>query len=156
MFSFFLQAALVAIAAGIVQGGILDGTYPSHRPAGSVDYNEFIPIALLSFQAAGQIVSSRALSVGEVPTVVITSMVCDLMSDPKLFHTDRNDKRDRRAIAFVLTLTGAIAGGWISKASAAVQPSLWTVVGLKVVLVAGFALWKSKQPAPPAEKKGSA
>lgn len=147
--SFFVQAACVIVAASIVEGGIIEGSYPSTQPASYVDFKELILIALLSFQAAGQIVSSRALSVGEVPTVVITSLLCDLMSDPALFSFARNDKRDRRFIAFVLTLVGAICGGWISRASSAVQPSFWTVAGLKLVLAAGWLFWKGKkQPGP--------
>ncbi|KAF1733348.1 hypothetical protein CRV24_007248 [Beauveria bassiana] len=124
--------------------GVIDGSYPSHRAPGSVDFKEIAVIALLSFQAAGQIVSSRTLSVGEIPTVVVTSMLCDLMSDPALLAWAKNDKRNRRFVAFVLTLVGAICGGWISKASGAVQPSLWTVAGIKLVLAISWLFWTEK------------
>ncbi|KAK2589986.1 hypothetical protein QQS21_012340 [Conoideocrella luteorostrata] len=142
MLSFFLQSLMVVLAAAIIQGRVIDGSYPSKRPITEVDFKELIIIALLSFQAAGQIVSSRTLKVGEVPTVVVTSMLCDLMSDPALFALGRNDKRNRRFIAFVLTLVGAICGGWISKAAGAVSPSLWTVAGIKLVIAIGWYFWK--------------
>ncbi|TWU73117.1 hypothetical protein ED733_000370 [Metarhizium rileyi] len=142
--SFLMQAMMVIIAASIVQSGVVDGSYPSKRRPIDVDFKELIIIALLSFQAAGQIVSSRTLKVGEVPTVVVTSMLCDLMSDPALFSLARNDKRNRRFIAFVLTLVGAICGGWISKAAGAVHPSLWTVAGIKLVIAFAWLLWKAE------------
>lgn len=142
--SFLIQSILVIVAASIVQGGVVDGSYPSKRPPTEVDFKELIIIALLSFQAAGQIVSSRTLKVGEVPTVVVTSMLCDLMSDPALLSLARNDKRNRRFVAFVLTLVGAICGGWISKAAGAVDPSLWTVAGIKFVIACGWLFWKAE------------
>jgi hypothetical protein len=92
-------------------------------------------VALLSFQAAGQIVNSRGLGVSEVPTVVITSLVCDLVSDELLFAgLTKNGKRNRRFIGFVLTLLGAIVGGWISKATGQVGPCLWFVAALKACI----------------------
>ncbi|EFY88037.1 DUF1275 domain protein [Metarhizium acridum CQMa 102] len=144
MLSFLIQAILVIAAASIVQGGVVDGSYPSRRLPTDVDFKELLIIALLSFQAAGQIVSSRTLKVGEVPTVVVTSMLCDLMSDPALFTLAKNDKRNRRFIAFVLTLVGAICGGWISKAAGAVDPSLWTVAGIKLVIACSWLFWKAE------------
>lgn len=154
MASFAFQAVCVMIAAAVIQGRVLDGTYPSPKKAGEIDFHELIPIALLSFQAAGQIVSSRSLGVNELPTVVITSMVCDLMSDPLLFGNQRNDKRNRRAIAFVLTLVGAIAGGGISDASGSVQASLWLVCGIKFCLAVTWMFWVKKEDKPkPAEPK---
>ncbi|CAJ2504712.1 Uu.00g121060.m01.CDS01 [Anthostomella pinea] len=80
----------------------------------NVDFSALAPVALLSFQAAGQIVDRRGLGV----------------SEQFLAPLARNAKRNRRAVAFVLTLVGAICGGWISKATGAVQPSLWFVAAL--------------------------
>ncbi|KAF2971076.1 hypothetical protein GQX73_g2495 [Xylaria multiplex] len=130
--SFLVQTIFVALAAGIIQGGLIDGRYPSRRDPKDVDFAELAPIALLSFQAAGQIVNSRGLGVAEVPTVVITTLLCDLVSDPNIFAPfAQNPKRNKRAVAFTLTLVGAIAGGFISKATGFVQNSLWIVAGLK-------------------------
>ncbi|KAH8647669.1 hypothetical protein BX600DRAFT_518098 [Xylariales sp. PMI_506] len=131
--SFFLQTVCVMLAAALIQSNIIDGTYPSPRPASDIDFKELAAVALLSAQAGGQIVNSRGLGVSEVPTVVITSLICDLVMDESLFvGFQQNPKRNRRAIAFVLTLLGAICGGWISKATRAVQPSLWIVSALLI------------------------
>lgn len=108
-----------------------------------MDFTELAPIALLSFQAAGQIVNSRGLGMGEVPTVVITSLLCDLVSDENVLEPlKRNVKRNRRAIAFVLTLAGAICGGWLSKATGAVQPSLWFVACIKGLIILYWLSWR--------------
>ncbi|KAK8010363.1 hypothetical protein PG990_009328 [Apiospora arundinis] len=130
--SFFLQTVCVVVAVSIIQGGIIDGTYPSRGDPNKVNFTELAAVALLSFQAAGQIVNSRGLGVSEVPTVVITSLLCDLVSDEHLLvGLSKNGKRNRRAIAFVLTLAGAICGGWISKATHQVGPCLWLVAAIK-------------------------
>ncbi|KAF2446532.1 hypothetical protein P171DRAFT_357602 [Karstenula rhodostoma CBS 690.94] len=135
LFSFILQTACVIIAAIIIQSGTVDGHYPSNRDPRDVNFTEMAVVALLSFQAAGQIVNSRGLGVSEVPTVVITSLVCDLVSDELLFAgLTKNGKRNRRFIGFVLTLLGAIVGGWISKATGQVGPCLWFVVALKAFI----------------------
>lgn len=144
-FSFFLQTVCVVIATAIIQSGIIDDRYPPLDPT-RVNFTELAAVALLSFQAAGQIVNSRGLGVGEVPTVVITSLVCDLMSDEMLLAgLLKNDKRNRRFVAFVLTLLGAICGGWISKSTASVGPSLWLVAGIKAIITLywiDFVPWK--------------
>ncbi|KAK8127408.1 hypothetical protein PG984_008516 [Apiospora sp. TS-2023a] len=112
LFSFSLQTICVVIAASIIQSGVIDGTYPSRGDPNHVNFTELAAVALLSFQAAGQIVNSRGLGVAEVPTVVITTLLCDLVSDEQIFAGLRqNGKRNRRAVAFVLTLSGAICGG---------------------------------------------
>ncbi|KAI4861627.1 hypothetical protein F4820DRAFT_433142 [Hypoxylon rubiginosum] len=139
--SFVVQTVCVVIAAAIIQTGIVDGTYPSRRDPADVDFVELVPIGLLSFQAAGQIVNSRGLGVSEVPTVVITSLLCDLVSDERILEPlKKNVKRNRRAVAFVLTLLGAICGGWISKATTAVQPSLWFVAAIKALITISWLL----------------
>lgn len=143
MASFAFQFICVAVAAAII-----DRPHSPPLPAGGLDFHEFIPIALLSSQAAGQIVSSRSLGVNELPTVVITSMVCDLMSDPMLFGFSCNRKRNCRATAFVLMLLGAIVGGAISNASGSARASLWTVAGIKLALAAAWSIWRSKDPKP--------
>ena len=142
--SFLLQSIFILVAAGVIEGDIIDGRIPSTDP--NIQWNQIGPIALLSFQAAGQIVGSRALDLGEVPTVVITSLLCDLWSDPNITAPwEKNLKRNRRVIAFVLTMVGAIAGGWISKATHGVQAALWVAGGIKVVITIAWVLWTAKE-----------
>lgn len=106
--TFFLQTALLVITAALVQSGAIAGI--QHLEMEEIVWSQEAPIVLLSIQSAGQIVASRVLGYNEVPTVVITSLLCDVVSDLKLFFL-RNPKRDRRMTAFILTLVGAIAGG---------------------------------------------
>ncbi|ESZ97743.1 DUF1275 domain protein [Sclerotinia borealis F-4128] len=140
--SFLLQSCCILLAASLVQSDVIEGTVP----AGLENYwNQIAPIALLSFQSAGQIVSSRVLGVGEVPTIVITSLLCDLLSDPLLFSpVTQNSKRNNRAVAFVLTVVGAIVGGWVSKVTKSVSPMLWVAGGCKICLTLGWGFWKGR------------
>jgi len=151
--SFAIQLAFVILSAAIIQGHLLDSASSSLNSstqgrvtAGDIDWAQLAPIGLLSFQAAGQIVASRTLGVGEVPTVVITSLLCDLMSDPKLgVAIHKNPKRNKRFVAFVLTLLGGIVGGWLSKGTGEVQSVLWLVVGIKFVLMGSWLVCKTDE-----------
>ena len=119
---------------------MLDGSSP--RALGDIDWKEEIPIALLSFQSAGQMVGSRILNISEIPTVVVTSVLCDFASDPNL--TDpllANARRNRRALAFLGILVGAVAGGWISKAAGEIQSVLWLAGGMKILITGFWMLW---------------
>lgn len=113
MLSFLIQASIILITASPIEIGIISSTLDS-QSKGATKWNHEVPIVLLSLQLEGQIVASRALGFIEIATVVITSLLCNLVSDPKLFLL-RNEKRDRRVVAFVLTLVGAIVGGWVTK-----------------------------------------
>ncbi|KAF3401679.1 hypothetical protein F1880_010006 [Penicillium rolfsii] len=142
MLSFFIQASIIVITAALVQGGVVSSALDDSSQS-VTRWDQEVPIVLLSLQSAGQIVASRALGFNEIPTVVITSLLCDLMSDPKLFLL-RNDKRDRRVIAFVLTLIGAIIGGWVTKATGDIAPILWLSAGIKYIVAFTWGLWKTK------------
>ena len=128
------------ITAGLVQGGVLSRALDDQSQ--SIGWDQELPIILLSLQSAGQIVASRALGFNEIPTVVITSLLCDLMSDPGLFLL-RNQKRDRRIVAFVLTLVGAIVGGWVTKVTGDISTILWLAAAIKLFVVFAWGFWKS-------------
>jgi hypothetical protein len=142
MLSFFIQASIIVITAALVQGGVVSSALDDSSQS-ITRWDQEVPIVLLSLQSAGQIVASRALGFNEIPTVVITSLLCDLMSDPKLFLL-RNQKRDRRVIAFVLTLIGAIIGGWVTKATGGIAPILWLSAGIKFIVAFAWGFWKTK------------
>jgi hypothetical protein len=143
MLSFFIQASMIMITAALVQAGVVSSAMESNLVQTTTKWDSEVPIVLLSFQSAGQIVASRALGYNEIPTVVITSLLCDLMSDPKLFLL-RNEKRDRRLAAFILTLVGAIVGGWVTKATQQISPVLWLAAGIKFLVALCWGFWKSK------------
>lgn len=146
MLSFTIQACMIILTAGLIEGKAVSSDIlgNGNDPKGTPPWDQEVPIVLLSLQSAGQIVASRTLGFNEIPTVVITSLLCDLMSDPKLFLL-RNEKRDRRIIAFVLTLVGAIIGGWITKATQEIVPVLWLSAGIKIVLAGVWGFWTTVQ-----------
>ena len=142
--SFLLQCVLIWAMAGVVQGRAVVGDLSAAMKA--INWREELPIALLSFQAAGQIVCSRNLAMAEIPTVVLTSVMCDFASDPKILDgLGKNAKRNRRFLGFTALLIGAIAGGWIGKATGGVQYVLWVAGGVKFSLVCAWALWPKKE-----------
>ena len=142
--SFLIQSAFVFAIAAIAQKGYVEG---SVQMAGDpIHWLEEIPVAFLSFQSAGQIVASRNLSLSEVPTVVITSVLCDFASDPKILGPlTGNVKRNRRLLAFVGILVGAVAGGWISKTTGGMQSALWIAGAIKMVVTVSWMFWPEKQ-----------
>lgn len=141
--SFLIQSAFILITAAIIEGGLIDGS--TARVSRDINWKEIIPIALLSFQSAGQMVGSRILNINEIPTVVLTSVLCDFASDPQLADSLRaNAKRNRRALGFLGILAGAVAGGWISRAAGQIQSVLWLAGGIKVLITASWTLWPRK------------
>ena len=145
--SFSIQAIILFLTACLIQTDVIAGI-PISKLVGVayadiIDWTQEAAIALLSFQSAGQIVASRALGFNEIPTVAITSLLCDLVSDVELLAL-RNGKRDRRIVAFCLTLLGAIAGGWITRATEDIAPVLWLAAGIKLVLVVLWVIWRGE------------
>lgn len=145
--SFLLQTIIIFTAAGLVQGKA-----PSPRIEGTIadlssdiDWLQAVPIAILSFQSAGQIVASRALSLSEIPSVVVTSLLCDLVSDPKLWvGLPGNVPRNRRLLAFFGILVGAVAGGWLTTETGEIHWALWVAGVLKFVVVLAWVVWPKK------------
>lgn len=137
--SFFFQAMIIALTASLVQGGIVAGI--TKTAAGKAEWSQESAIVLLSFQSAGQIVASRVLGFNEIPTVIITSLLCDLVSVEELFAL-RNGKRDGRILAFCLTILGAIADGWITRATGDIAPVLWLAAGMKFAMAGSWSVRK--------------
>lgn len=90
-------------------------------------------------------VGSRTLSLSEIPTVVVTSVLCDFASDPEIASPlRRNVKRNRRVLAFTGILAGAVMGGWISKVTGGMQTVLWVAGGIKILVMCSWMLWPEK------------
>jgi hypothetical protein len=144
--SFFLQSACIIVAAALVQAHVVPEPVGVVAESGSnVDFIEFLPLAFLAFQSGGQIVTSRFLGFNEVPTTVLTSVYCDLVSDPKIFARD-NVKRNRRVAAALCILIGGIAGGWISRSAAGLSTNLWIAAAIKMVIALSWTVWKPAAP----------
>lgn len=138
--TFLIQSTFIFVTAAIIEAGVVDGSTP--RFSQDIDWRQVIPIALLSFQSAGQMVGSRILNMSEIPTVVVTSVLCDFASDPKLTDPLRaNAKRNRRVLGFLGILVGAVAGGWISKSAGQIQSVLWLAGGMKLLITVSWLLW---------------
>ncbi|KAL1894843.1 hypothetical protein Sste5346_005530 [Sporothrix stenoceras] len=153
--SCFIQAALVVIAAALAQAAVIPAFADSKlstieesatREAQANDFIVLCPLALLAFQFGGQIYTSRVLGYGEVPTNVLTSLYCDLFSDPKLFAPlTTNAKRNRRVAAAILTLVGGIAGGWLQRSRAGMPGALWIAAALKLAIAVAWLVWPAKR-----------
>ena len=138
--SFLAQTLIIFVAAAVVQAGVVNGSL--NTITSEVSWWTVLPIALLSFQSAGQIVGSRALNLAEIPTVVLTSMLHDIAVDPKLTAgLSQNVKRNRRLCAFLGILIGALAGGFISEGTKRMQVPLWIAGGIKLGVTLAWTAW---------------
>lgn len=143
--SFLLQSICIIVAAALVQTHVVPEPHGVVTQSGTVNFVELLPLSFLAFQSGGQIVTSRLLGFNEVPTTVLTSVYCDLASDPKILKVD-NVKRNRRVGAVLMILIGGIAGGWISRSSAGMSVSLWIAAAIKLGIACSWSIWKTKQP----------
>lgn len=148
--SFLIQSLFILIATAIIEAGVINGAVPNLTGHNDIDWKSEIPIALLSFQSAGQMVGSRILNLNEIPTVVVTSLLCDFASDPLIASPlQANARRNRRVLAFFGILCGAVAGGWISKATGEIQTVLWIAGGIKLLVAIAWTMWPVDPPAIP-------
>lgn len=140
--SFALQTILLLIPALLVQNHTVSPT-PENDPT---VWLQDVAIALISFQAAGQIIVSRLLSFPEIPTVALTALTCDLLLDEKLFQSplSANPKRNRK-MGFLLALfCGAMLAGGIAKGSG-LACGLWLAMGLKACITVSWFVWNETE-----------
>lgn len=143
--SFALQTLFLLVPAILVQIHTVS-PIPENNPTVWV---QNVAIALISFQAAGQIIVSRLLSFPEIPTVALTAIMSDLLLDEKLFQRplSSNPKRNRK-IAFLLALfCGAMLAGGISKGPG-LACGLWLAMGLKVCITVSWFVWHETETQP--------
>ncbi|KAK5045572.1 hypothetical protein LTR84_009190 [Exophiala bonariae] len=135
--SFSAQLVLVIAAAVIVLVDTEEG--------GDLRWEVLVPLALVAFQSSGQAVTSRALQYNSLTSVVLTSIYCDLFSDPLILAgLTQNDERNRRAAAPVLLLLGAVIGGLWAHSSVGLAGALWTAATLKIVIIFTWCFWKAE------------
>lgn len=141
--SLALQAVLLFVPAALVQSGVV----PDEATGATVPRILLLPLAMVSFGSAGQIVLSRLLACGEVPTVVLTSTYCDLMVDPHLFTAPLREgvKRNRRVVSVGLLVGGAVVGGFLTKGERSVANVLWVAGGIKVVMAVAWVFWRAER-----------
>ncbi|KAI9056210.1 hypothetical protein LZ554_001138 [Drepanopeziza brunnea f. sp. 'monogermtubi'] len=139
--SFLLQSICIIVAAILVQTHIVPQPHNLNDPLLEINLLELLPLGFLAFQSGGQIVTSRILGFNEVPTTVLTSVYCDIASDPHILKRE-NVKRNRRVAAVACILVGGIAGGWISRSAAGMSVSLWVAAGIKLAIAASWSAWR--------------
>ena len=144
--SFLLQALLIMITAILATTGVIYNKHGDGESSKAFDATGLAPLALLAFQSAGQVVASRALKYNELPTVVLTSLMADLMSDAHLLTAGLFDdpKRNRRVMGIVFLLGGAICGGVFTQGWVGLAGALWIAAILKFVMVFAWAIWSPK------------
>lgn len=140
--SFILQALFCLVSGTLVVSDVVPNDAGNQLPN---NYIVLLPLGLLSFQSAGQIVASRMLAYNELPTVVLTSTYCDLMFDPTLFTTPitQNPKRNRRFVSAVALLLGAMLGGFLTRGGSIANP-LWIAGATKIVIGVVWLFWQAE------------
>ncbi|KZF20536.1 DUF1275 domain protein [Xylona heveae TC161] len=144
MLSFGVQAAFILATAIVVQAGAV-----SHHVAVEgehIHWLQLLPLGLLAVQAAGQMVASRLLAYNELPTLVVTSVLCDLFSDTRLFLVSwtENPQRNRRVAAVIAIFLGALVAGFMSKLRG-LNSALWLAFALKASFTLAWAFWREKR-----------
>ncbi|ETI21733.1 hypothetical protein G647_08080 [Cladophialophora carrionii CBS 160.54] len=133
----FTAQLLLIIAAGIIV--VVDS-----KKGNDLRWEVLVPIALVAFQSSGQAVTSRALQYNSLTSVVLTSIYCDLFSDPLIMAgLSANAERNRRAAAPLLLLVGAILGGVWAHSPVGLAGALWTAAGLKTIIIGAFFFWRA-------------
>ncbi|KIW87815.1 uncharacterized protein Z519_11399 [Cladophialophora bantiana CBS 173.52] len=139
--SFATQLFLVVVAAVVVMADSKQGN--------DLRWEVIVPLALVAFQSSGQAVTSRALQYNSLTSVVLTSIYCDLFSDPLIMAgLSQNAERNRRAAAPLLLLAGAIFGGLWAHSPVGLAGALWTGAALKICIILAFFLWRAQPPTP--------
>lgn len=136
--SFGIQTAALLATAILIERGVI--TPKPEDPRAPIEWMQILPISLLAFQAGGQICASRILGLDEIPTVVVTTLLCDLLVDPKL-TAKVNPRRNRRIGAFLALFLGAMTAGGLSKTTG-MASSIWLAMGLKMVITFGWIIWR--------------
>lgn len=143
---FTVQTIAIYFSAIIVE---IDLVKPkSEDPHAPIQWMQALPLSFLAFQAAGQVIASRILGFADMPTILITGAMTDLIIDPKLFQPGRgwrnnHVKRNRKAsMVFALFLGSAVSGALMRNVGLA--SSLWLAASLKASVTASWFVWKGK------------
>lgn len=102
----------------------------------------------LAFQSGSTMATSRILGFsGEIPVNVITSTYAALATDMKLF-AKKNAPRNRRVVAVLCVMTGALTSAWIQKSGVGVHVVFWICGALKCFLaVVVYIIFTAQEPA---------
>ena len=121
---------------------------------GPPNYLDLVPVAVLAFEAAGQVCLSRVLSLIELPTIVLSTLYHDFTADLygtreawrkrtsiKDFFLNQWRRQEKRLMSIIALFLGAIIGGEMYKSPAGMAGALWFAAGLKGVICVMFLVW---------------
>lgn len=138
-----------------VPGSFSSGSSNNNSGSGTLtNFLDLCPVALLSFQAAGQTTLSRLLAVLDMPTIVLSALYFDFTADLYSlrqawrkssslweFASVQQKRQGQRLLCIIALCTGGITGGEMYKSSAGMAGALWTAAGLKMLIVMGWLFW---------------
>ena len=163
--SFSLQTAFMIIPSILVTlnlvsnqpfvpGSFSSGSNTNGTTGTLTNFLDLCPVALLSFQAAGQTTLSRLLAVLDMPTIVLSALYFDFTADLYSlrqawrkssslweFVSVQQKRQGQRLLCIIALFTGGITGGEMYKSSAGMAGALWTAAGLKMLIVMGWLFW---------------
>ena len=164
--SFSVQTIFIIVPAILVSLNLVSnqpyvaGSFSSGsdvKPPATTNFLDLCPVAILSFQAAGQVTLSRLIGVVELPTIVLSALYHDYTAD---LYTIRDSwrkseslldfflvqqKRQEKRLACIIALfLGGIVGGELYKSAAGMAGALWTAAGLKFAITLGWFIWKKE------------
>ena len=134
------------------------GQFSSGTPGqefGVPNYFDLCPVAILAFEAAGQVCLSRVLSLIELPTIVLSTLYHDFTAD--LYGVKEAWRRSSSFADFILVqwrrqekrlasitalFVGGLVGGEMYKSAAGMGGALWMAAGLKGAVAMSFLIWK--------------
>ena len=144
---------MIITTASIVTTGVVSNTRQglptkdreqNSKINSSFPFLDLLPIGLLAFQSAGQVVASRVLKYNAMPTVVLTTLYTDLMMDSHLLTAGlfEDPQRNRRAASAIMLFVGAVIGGVIAKSWLGFAGALWIGAFMKGLMVFAWFFWK--------------
>ncbi len=136
----------------------ISGEFSSGTPGqefGPPNYLDLLPVAVLAFEAAGQVCLSRVLSLIELLTIVLSTLYHDFTAD--LYGTREAwrksssfrdfilvqwRRQEKRLASIVALFVGGLVGGQMYKSVAGMAGALWMAAGLKGAISLTFLIWK--------------
>ncbi|KIW10619.1 hypothetical protein PV08_11583 [Exophiala spinifera] len=167
--SFAIQTVLIAVPALLVTLDLVSNKpfVPGSFSSGSNDANDadtltnfldLCPVALLSFQAAGQTTLSRLLAVLDMPTIVLSALYFDFTGDLYSLRSSwtkstslweflnvHQKRQGQRFLCIVALFVGGLTGGLMYKSQVGMAGALWSAAGLKMLIVVAWMIWPAKK-----------
>lgn len=123
-----------------------------------VNYLDICPVAILSFQAAGQVTLSRILGLLELPTIVLSALFHDFTADLYSLHESwqkrsglldfvavHQRRQGKRLASIIALFIGGFVGGELYKSEIGMAGALWISAGLKFAITLSWCFWKKEK-----------